>query len=346
LNQSLYIREFDGLRGLLALVVLIFHAHLGIMKGGFLAVDMFFCLSGFLITRNLINQWEYTESIDYWQFQRARQKRLLPAYLFFLACWLMIDQFFHQTAFYEVIKTSGIYAMNWQRAWLKPYPIDLGHTWSLCVEAQFYALYPLVLSLFLRMYRSKVNCSRLLNFFIFSILLSWTQRIYLISTIHEKLAMIERVYNGLDTNLDTLMAGACSAVIYRYELFKIGRQGFQGLTLTFILAVIWCRFNATFYLAFGHTLVALLCSLFLLAIAQNTGKRSLKWLREARLVKLGTWSYSFYLWHYPILHWLKPLDLSAYPRCFLAFLLTLVAAKCSFEIIEKRFHRRLFFVKS
>src|SRR6516225_5035441 len=145
-----YRRWLDGLRGLAILMVLAFH--LGYLPGGSLGVDVFFVLSGFLITTLLVEEWNRRGSISLKTFYLRRALRLLPAFLTLLLLCTLAGLFLssaqERPARRQEVIVAGCYIANLPNLHHTPMPI-LGHTWSLSVEEQFYLLWPLLLVLML-----------------------------------------------------------------------------------------------------------------------------------------------------------------------------------------------------
>ena len=136
----------DGLRGLAVLSVIIFHAFdERVVPGGFIGVDIFFVLSGFLITRSLVAEYHRTGTISLWRFHARRACRLVPALcavlVFYSAVvlWCGLDPSLSARR----IAAAGLYFMNWLRAFQIDGGGALGHAWSLGIEEQFYLLWPI-----------------------------------------------------------------------------------------------------------------------------------------------------------------------------------------------------------
>src|SRR5579885_2477102 len=135
----------DGLRGLAILAVFVYHLQL--ITGGFLGVDVFFVLSGFLITSLLLEEWQRRGTISFPRFYMRRALRLLPAFFaFLLACFVYIVIFRPDevAAFRKEALVAACYVSNWPTLHQVPMP-TLGHAWSLSLEEQFYFLWPLLL---------------------------------------------------------------------------------------------------------------------------------------------------------------------------------------------------------
>ena len=158
-----YLPQLDGIRGLAVILVVTYH--MGYLTagwgprplpGGFVGVDLFFALSGFLITTGLVSQHDRDGRINLGTFATRRVRRLVPALAFMVAGVAVLIPLFGGTlgeAGRNSIFGSLLYVSNWQQAAGWPFLLHLSHTWSLAVEAQFYVVWPLVL---IAMYRLRV----------------------------------------------------------------------------------------------------------------------------------------------------------------------------------------------
>ncbi len=153
-NPSYYRPEIDGLRGVAALMVLIFHFYLDVLPGRFIGVDIFFCISGFLISRKLISDLTQQKH-SMLEFYRRRVQRLFPAMLFVVSCTTFVGTYLF---FKEELMNLGLHIAggvgfvlngvlyretNYYDALRGSKP--LLHLWSLSVEEQFYLIWPLIL---------------------------------------------------------------------------------------------------------------------------------------------------------------------------------------------------------
>src|SRR5690606_29978886 len=205
-----YNPALDGLRGIAIMMVMIFHATPQMLIGGFIGVDIFFVLSGFLITTLLIREQDFNQRVNLGRFYFRRLLRLAPALLFLLAVFSCASLYFlvHEVRQKFIVDTgiTFLYLSNWARAFGLHPPDYLGHTWSLAIEEQFYLLWPLLLMLMMKCARRR-TVWLLLTFGLVGCALAW--RIYL--SINDATAM--RLYNGLDTRADALMIGCALAIL-------------------------------------------------------------------------------------------------------------------------------------
>jgi len=149
-----YRPALDGIRGAAVLAVMLFHFGAPFDQGGFLGVDAFFVLSGFLITALLIEEWSRTGGIAFRRFYTRRALRLLPALFAMLLLVTVVVALIAprdvQEATWRGTVVTLLYAANWQKVFSSQSVGLLGHTWSLSIEEQFYVLWPPLLLLLLR----------------------------------------------------------------------------------------------------------------------------------------------------------------------------------------------------
>lgn len=287
------IKGLDGLRTIAVMAVFIHHTGLIPLHGGFIGVDIFFVLSGFLITSILVDERASTGSIDLFRFYIRRIGRLFPALLFFLIIIsIYILTFKPDLSINFEILPSLTYTMNWVRAF-DFYDAKLtGHTWTLAVEEQFYIIWPLVI---LAIWPGKFlkPIVVILSLAIAAIL--W--RTYMVGTG----ALPARIYTGLDTHADGLVFGAAMAVLPRNILFLIGKwlwmpaAAYICYVLTSASASAFASYN------FGFTVTALAAVAVIARIVSDQGSVVTNSLNFLPMRWIGRLSYGFYLWHYPVI---------------------------------------------
>lgn len=154
-----YLPGLDGLRAIAVLAVIVYHANSTWLAGGFLGVEVFFVISGYLITLLLVAEKERTSTIDLKEFWKRRARRLLPALFLMMLLLVLWTSFFERDALGALrgdVVAGLLYGSNWFQVWVGAgYTAindfaPLRHLWSLAVEEQFYLLWPLVMILILR----------------------------------------------------------------------------------------------------------------------------------------------------------------------------------------------------
>jgi peptidoglycan/LPS O-acetylase OafA/YrhL len=341
-----YRRWLDGLRGVAILLVLGFHVEL--ISGGSFGVDIFFVLSGFLITSLLVEEWGRRGSISLRHFYLRRGLRLLPAFLTLLLVGFLYNLLFQPTEEAALYRKEMVLAACYLSNWHTLHCTDMGalsHTWSLSVEEQFYLIWPLLLYGMLRM---RLAPRTILPVVLAGILASASLRTVLFSfrppDVPGRWLLTMRLYTGLDTRADALLTGclvgllATGKLLPRSRFFQVASGAGALISAGVLGYVFW---HAVFYhhlYFYGlYTLVALMVAVILvrLLIAPS---RLASWVLESRiLVGVGRISYGIYLWNTPIIHWLRPARLgwTAPMTTSLAAGLSFAAAALSFYLIER-----------
>jgi len=311
-------RWLDGLRGVAILLVMAFH--LGPVPGGFLGVDIFFVLSGFLITSLLMEEWQSSGAICLKQFYVRRALRLLPAFVLLLIfCCLSIfslPTIEEKWARLQETAVAACYLSNWPMLHQTSMPL-LGHTWSLSVEEQFYILWP---TLLYGMLRLKFSRRQILMLVCCGIGASAALRLGLYHWHQnhgtDRATVIFRLYRGLDTRADALLAGCLLGLLAAWNLLPKSRRFIRWTGATSILSLIYlgylvsCRRPEDSQYYHGlFTVVALMTAIILARLLSAPARFACRILESAPLVGTGRISYSLYLFHMPILHLIMPVGL-------------------------------------
>lgn len=287
------IAGLDGLRALSVLAVFAHHTGLTTIHGGFMGVDVFFVLSGFLITRLLNAEYIKNGSISFSNFYLRRVRRLYPALMAFLVAIFLYWLAFKPSI--DIRWETGpalLYFMNWVRAFgVYDAPLT-GHTWSLAIEEQFYLLWPLILLACLRF-----RVLKPVALVGVAVIAAATWRIYL----EQRGVPSARLYSGFDTHSDGLLVGAFFAlaspkIVKAFALFwKVG----LFYLITCVLYEPASRFAST---GLGFFLTALSAGLVIAKVVSDQDSVLVGVLSDKWLMWMGTVSYGFYLWHYAVIH--------------------------------------------
>ena len=327
-----YEPALDGLRAVAILATIAVHAAFflpgpwGVLfPGAWIGVDIFFVLSGFLITRLLADEIGRNGGISLRRFYIRRVLRLFPAYAVLLAAdilfstWVLGDR-----DIYKAALVSAGYVMNWSRAFAWFPDASLGHTWSLSMEEQFYILWP---TLFMLLRRRRPLAWLLAAL---AAMVAWRSFLTLTGS------GAERTYNGFDTHADTLLIG-CALALARPgpRLCDIARR-FAIVPVAVLIAVLTgLSYRSPLIQTVGFTLAGL-ATAWVIVAAMQPG-----WLKRALSVRpltyIGRISYGLYLWHVPIVM-LGPKFIHGYPSLLLIPLSFGVAA-LSYAYVEKPFLR-------
>ncbi|HEV2361846.1 MAG TPA: acyltransferase family protein [Acidimicrobiales bacterium] len=324
-SDSGYMPALDGLRAVAVILVLFYHGGFGWAQGGFLGVEVFFVLSGYLITTLLLREWSKNGRVSLGAFWVRRARRILPALFLVLAGVVVYAAVFAPTGSGETLRSDGLATLffwaNWHQAYfdqgyfvVTAVPSPLLHTWSLGIEEQFYVVWPLVVVAVLRFSRSTKVLFAVAG-------AGAVTSAVLMAVLYRGGAGVSRVYYGTDTRAQGLMAGAALAV----ALASWGRDrtdgpaharndaptsrslggvaaGLAGLTgAAVVLLVSWRATGASSALyRFGFLGVdlAVLAVIYSATKVPTSPLARLLSLRPLRAV--GTISYGLYLWHWPV----------------------------------------------
>jgi len=347
-----YIPAIDGLRGVAVVAVMLYHLGFSWIPGGFLGVDLFFVISGYVITRLLLDSIARSGGLDLRAFYKARVRRLFPPLVFMiLATSIYIGIWAPETMrrFVSDAPFSLFGAMNW---WLVfrdtdyfdsiARPALLQHTWSLGVEAQFYLIWPLILLLVLRyLGKNKIPGAALSIAAVSGVaLLVLSFQVDAASA-----SQISHVYFGTDTHSIGLFLGAALAVSWIPQNLKedvekraqdfidgIGVFGFIGMIATFLFID---ESDPTLYkIAFP------LAGIFGCAIITSIvhpASRFAPILSSKIAVWIGERSYAIYLWHWVVFQVTRPavdIEGSAWALTALRVLIVLALADISLRLVE------------
>ena len=353
-NKSKYLPSIDSLRALAVLAVIIYHVDVNYLPGGFLGVDLFFVLSGYLISSLIIKEYKKTGSLNLYNFYIRRARRLLPAVYFMITVVLVVMVMFNGV----LLKKSHldaifgyIYSSNWWYIFHKLDYFDsfgsqspFKHLWSLAIEEQFYMIFPLLFLLINRKKKDKDGFYKLNRNFLYVIL-----GVILVSLIAHIILFdinnISRIYFGTDTRAFSLLVGAVGAILYPMDKLntKITPQEnllYSVVSLISIAALITIMIYTSEYNTWLYRGGFLLVAILGIIIIISSGKQHTvmaKLLSFKPVVFIGKISYSLYLWHFPVLVLTTPVSEIGKPNIFfvvLRVILTFILAIISYALVE------------
>jgi peptidoglycan/LPS O-acetylase OafA/YrhL len=344
------IAALDGLRGIAIVLVMMHHARLPFWSGGFLGVDIFFTLSGFLITYGLLRSYETYGTIKIRYFFIRRVMRLVPALFVMLVLLNLFILLFMPMWIEQIFGDSLItfaYLSNWAHAFrIRQMPM-LIHTWSLANEEQFYLLLPFVLLFLLRL--------RMVGFRLIAVILgigfvSWAWSSYLVATDISPMNIgIMRVYYGFDTRIYEMMIGAALAVFVgmgqRTANLKAIQQrsqidGWTVVAFVALSAILFLSWRSGLWEPRTYYLIMIgvnaLTALLILYILKFRTGHITRLLSFGPLVFIGRISYGLYLWHVVVYQMFRfNTEAFSTPILILATAVSLVIAVISYYIIER-----------
>ncbi|MDX6709941.1 MAG: hypothetical protein QOH96_957 [Blastocatellia bacterium] len=339
--RAQHVPALDGLRGLAILLVITHHQLIPLsLKGGFLGVDLFFVLSGFLITTLLLTEFDAAKTISLGNFYARRALRLGPALLLYLLVCLIVTYHTQMLEWTHELKLVGIalvYSTNWRIAlgWdaaLDPTAI----IWSLSIEEQFYLLWPVLFFVCLLVKLKRTHIIAGLALAVISIML------HRYSLWHNG-ADLNRLYYGTDTRADAPLLGCLVALIPRWELSVSRKPYFQiGVflaVLCLIGLVLTSHFTDQFLYRGGYTAIAVLSGVVTWSAANEPPRLLAACLEWYPLRWFGKISYGLYLWHWLLLKTVSLYYWVGYWDPWARFVLALGVSALSFYVVERPFNR-------
>ena len=328
-----YRPALDGIRAVAVIAVLAGHS--GWMSGGFLGVDVFFALSGFLITSLLLDEFDARGTIALSLFYARRALRLLPALsLFLVVCTGItlstVPPEFGPLALQQAAVVA-FYIANWAWAFGLSTGI-LGHTWSLAIEEQFYLLWPLALFGILRL---GVRRGIILGVTLAGITVGVLWRMVMVQTG----ASLLHVHQGTDTHGDALLIGCAAALAVRMTSSWIRGVGWASAAVLVTLFT-GATFPDDYLYRHASTVTAAVSAVLIIDIVQRPKSWLGRGFAAQPLAALGRMSYGVYLWHFPVFFYCGALAYAGatpapWPAHAVAWGTTMAAAILSYVALER-----------
>lgn len=328
-----YRPALDGVRGFAVLWVIGFHYNIPLGRDGLFGVDIFFVLSGFLITVLLMEEWELNRHIQLSHFYFRRILRLFPA----LVAMLIV---LSKVAPKEYLFSTLFYFTNWVKALhLQPDSLYLDHAWSLSIEEQFYIVWPITLFVLLR--------KQFLKKYLFLVplllgLFSALARILYWNATQDWF----RVYMGTDLHADGLLIGSAFGIMTFYGFlpdFSRHKLVVELVTLLTALLLVFLliekQLTQSFVPLYGNFGVSIGTIVIISRLVNYPSTLAVKIFSFAPLVKIGVISYGLYLWHAPIGVIVDRANFALEPSKLVVVkvLITFLTAGLSYWLVEKPF---------
>ncbi len=345
-----YIPALDGVRALAVAAVLVYHGDLGWFSGGFLGVDVFFVLSGYLITSVLLDAWRRNGGrLGLGRFYLHRARRLLPALIAMIVvtcAYVVVFLPDEASKLRGGVVASFGYVTNWylifhQQSYFSSLgrPPMLQHLWSLAIEEQFYLVWPLLLGLALKFWRpSRVKLA-------LGIFAGAAVSALLMAVLYSG-GDPSRVYYGTDTHSSGLLIGAGMAVLLppwqlRGRIGKRAPLALDAIGFTGLLVLVLCfanvsEFSAALYRG-GYLVFACVAAVVVLVAAHPATTITGSILATKPMVWIGKRSYGIYLWHWPVYLVTRPgidIPLTGIPLFVFRVAITVGLAAASYRFIE------------
>jgi peptidoglycan/LPS O-acetylase OafA/YrhL len=358
------ITALDGIRAVALLIIMGYHFGVGWLQGGFFSLDIFYVLSGYLITGLLLGEYRRRGRITLSAFWLRRARRLLPALLIVLVAVTLLVRFVEPAGLYPDFRMSALSALFyfsnwWQIAASGSYFVITGpvypltHTWSLAVEEQFYLVWPLVVLGVMTLARSFTRGIR--------VLLALSAAGAVASAVEMALLYhpgvnTTRLYFGTDTHAQSILVGGTLACVMTMVQMHRGLEGmapratgprWRALLTVLGLAGLAGTFALTYFLEGtsdpgfvyrgGFFLSALSAAALIIGAVCVPAGPIANGLSLRPLVWLGTISYGAYLWHYPVFIVLDPARTGFSGLGLLAarFACTVALAAASYYLVER-----------
>ena len=340
----------DGMRGIAVFVLLLYHFGFEWIQGAWIGINMFFFFSGYVIVMLLLKEYARTGKVPIMEFYRRRLRRLLPALFILVATWgiFLAPDEVRRPLKGDILATLGFF-QNWRLiSQSDQYFAQFGnpsffrHVWTLSIEEQFYVFVPfLVIALMLWVPSRTVRVTIVFAMVCFS---AWRMSVVGL----DSAGAMAHAYYGTDTRVQALLVGVMAAFVFGpdghgrrpkpwpYPAVFIG--GWGGLLVT-IYALVSIPLFTPFMFERGGLLALTL--LLILGIPAAVDKRQTVFVRLFSFppfVYLGTLVYGLYLWHWPIMLWLKMYwpDLGGIWLPIVGCVLTFIPAALSFHFVEMR----------
>ena len=351
-----YRPEIDGLRAIAVITVILYHAKINIIghrpfDGGFIGVDIFFVISGYLITSIILKELIITGSFSFRNFYERRVRRLLPVLLFVMMTFIPFAWLYLPPAQFIEFSKSIIYSLGFssnnyfyysgnEYGAISAIFTPFLHSWSLSIEEQYYIIFPAILLVSYKYFKKYIFII-LFTFSTLSILYAHS------TTINDSM----KSFYFFHTRVWELLIGSMLAYLECHNKSRCGKRAFNeiysfiGLSLIIFSLILFSSKNI-FHPSF-FTLIPVIGTSLIIWFA-NRGSLIYRLLSGKVLKGIGLISYSLYLWHYPFFSFAKigAIVTENIPKKIILILIILLMSIFSYFFIEKKFRDKNFSFKS
>ena len=355
-RQLPHLPALDGLRAIAVIFVVAYHLDLGWARGGFIGVDIFFVISGFLITRLLIDEQGASGRIAVIGFWIRRFRRLVPALVVMVGATLLATRWWGLPEQWDGVRRDGVaslaYVANWRFVFDRQSyfesaigPSPLLHTWSLAVEEQWYLVWPIVMVGLLALAQRPRRGAAIATM---TVVLAAVASAGLMAALYDP-ADASRVYFGTDTRAQQLLVGAALAWfttwvptledVPEHRVFRLASR--ISLVILGVIAVTVDDTSAWLYRG-GFLAISVLAAVVVLGTATTHRSGAFNWLGGQPWGWIGRRSYGIYLWHWPVIIFVGPamgLEMATIPLIAVQLTVMLLLAEMSFRLVEQPVRR-------
>ncbi len=347
---STHIRGLDGIRALAVIAVVAYHLDVSWVRGGFLGVDIFMVLSGYLITRLVLRETDRTGGVDVVAFWVRRARRLLPAALAMIVVTAAAARVLFRADQLGTVRGDSVaatfYVANWRFVLADASYFDLfaevspfRHLWSLAIEEQFYVVWPLV----------ALACARRRNALLAGTLICAAASAFAMAVLADP-ADPSRAYYGTDTRVQALLIGCALALLLhrRAHVQTYGRlersapAAAVGALVALMVMLVIIDDEALFMYRGGFTLVAIIAATAVGAVVMAQGATVTNALEHGAIAAIGRGSYSIYLVHWPVIVFVSEarVGFGGGPLTGLRLVMTAAGAYVSYRFVESPIRHR------
>lgn len=325
------INHIQFLRAISVLLVFFYHLKLDYFKYGFIGVDIFFIISGYVITEKIYNEYYKFKTFNFFKFYEKRIQRIYPVLLFILSLSFIFIIFFQPLDLFlvnlkvyiaTIFGISNLYYLYSSKDYFDTVFDDpLAHSWSLGVEKQFYLLFPILFIGILKFTKKNNKSIAIIFFFLITGLILT----YIFSN-NAKLVFYSLIFRFWE-----FLFGTITFMIIK----KIKTNNFLASTSAFLLIIIITFNGNLFHNVTLVFLISILSSFFILLYSENKYGKII--FENKILTFIGNISYSFYLWHLPIIYFYDLYFIDTFFRVPFLLTLTIILSHLSYFYIEERF---------